>query len=152
MAKEEITGKRDSTLAAHLRRWIPTSPLSIRHRLWGDDCPALDIDQLLEYDNGIPAILVEYKCENAPEPSRKHPSYAALIGLAERAQIPMFFVRYAADFSWWLVTPWNALAKQHLREQAKMTELDFVGLLYRIRGRELPGEVAEAISATMEWT
>jgi hypothetical protein len=40
--------------------------ISARHRTWGCDCPAADIDFLvLEYDGGVASDLVEYKHDNA---------------------------------------------------------------------------------------
>ena len=123
--------------------------LNDRHRLWGTDSPAVDIDHFLEFDGGHPAILVEYKNELAEEPNPKHPSYQALIELADRAGLPILFVRYASDFSWWLVTPWNSQAKKWLNEQTKMGEVDYVRLLYKIRGRRVPEEVLLEISAVV---
>ena len=38
--------------------------LSLRHKKWGYDLPALDMDFLMiEYDHGIPVALIEYKLE-----------------------------------------------------------------------------------------
>ncbi len=113
--------------------------LSLRHRAWGWDCPAVDIDFLMvEYDKGEPVAVVEYKHENAPPQSPSHPSYRALVKLADRAGLPMLFVRYAADFSWFRVTPLNDCAMAILPARLTMTEQEWVTLLYRLRGREVP--------------
>lgn len=122
--KQERTGWRDQKL-------------SERHRLWGWDCPAVDIDFLmLEYDKGKAVALVEYKHQNAPMQKITHPTYQALIDLGNRAKIPVFNVRYADSFLWWIVTPLNSNAQHYLPEQKKMTEQEWVAFLYRLRGRK----------------
>jgi len=114
--------------------------ISKRHRQrWGWDCPALDLDfLLLEYDRGKAVALVEYKNEQAATAHSTHPSYRALIDLGNRAGIPVFGVRYADDWSWWRVTPLNDMAKRWVPRQARMTEREWVTLLYRIRGYDVP--------------
>ncbi len=116
--------------------------LSQRHRQWGWDCPAVDVDFLLvEYDGGKASALVEYKHEQAPWLRVWHPTVRALIDLANRAELPAFVVRYASDFSWWLVRPINQLAQDWLPETRRLTERQWVALLFRIRGREMPAEL-----------
>lgn len=126
--RQERTGWRDASL-------------SDRHRRWGWDCPALDLDFLmLEYDKGKASAMVEYKHESAPPQHRTHPSYRALIDLGNRAQLPVFAVRYSGDFSWYRVTPLNAFAKRWIEVQREMDEREYVTLLHKIRGYELePG-------------
>jgi hypothetical protein len=116
--------------------------LSQRHRKWGWDCPAVDLDFLfLEYDRGKASALVEYKHENAAPQYASHPTYQAMIDLGDRAGIPVFGVRYAADFSWWRVTPLNTEAKRVLPSRREMTEEEWVALLYRVRGHEMPADL-----------
>ena len=127
--REERSGWRDMAL-------------SQRHRRWGWDCPAVDLDFLfLEYDKGKATALVEYKNEHAQPQYSTHPTYLALIDLGTRAGIPVLAVRYADDFSWWRVVPLNDRAKGWLPERAEMTEQEWVSLLYRIRGYDLPKSV-----------
>ena len=122
--RQERTGWRDEAL-------------SRRHREWGWDCPAVDIDFLmLEYDAGIPQALVEYKHEWAKLQDPKHPSYRALRYLADKAEIPFFAVRYKSDFSWWSVRSLNDYAKQFIPHSCEMTETEYIALLYEIRGRQ----------------
>jgi hypothetical protein len=119
--------------------------LSKRHRRWGWDTPAVDLDFLfLEYDRGKAVALVEYKHENAPPQYPTHPTYQAMIDLGNRAGVPVFGTRYASDFSWWRVCPLNAKAREYVETQVTMTEQEWVTLLYRIRGYELPAEVFES--------
>lgn len=120
--------------------------ISRRHRLYGWDCPAVDIDFLvLEYDAAEPVALVEFKNEHAAFADPRHPSYRALRKLADRAGVPFFGVRYASDFSWFRVLPLNRRALGRLPAKAVMTEEEWVSFLYRLRGRDPPPEVLEAV-------
>jgi hypothetical protein len=116
--------------------------LSERHRRWGWDCPAVDLDFLfLEYDRGKAVALVEYKHERAAPQYPSHPTYQAMRDLGTRAGVPVFGVRYADDFRWWRASPLNKIAKRWIEAQTKMTEKEWVTLLYRIRGYEPPPEL-----------
>jgi hypothetical protein len=115
--------------------------ISLRHRAWGWDCPAVDVDfLLLEYDAGRAAALVEYKHEDAQIVRLAHPSIRAIADLAERADLPAFVVRYGDDFSWWYPTPLTDRARALLPEPGFLSEREWMGLLYRCRGRRLPAE------------
>lgn len=106
-----------------------------RHRRWGWDCPAVDLDFLfLEYDKGKAVAIVEYKHENAKPQYVTHPTYQAMIDLGTRAGIPVFAARYAGDFSWWKIVPLNPVAKTFLPERLTMTEREWVTFLYHLRG------------------
>lgn len=110
--------------------------LSQRHRTWGWDCPAIDIDFLMcEYDQSKAVALVEYKNEQAAPQSSQHPSYRALTDLADRAGLPFFAVRYANDFSWWIVVPINAVAQNLLPKRKRLTEQDWIAFLVQLRGK-----------------
>lgn len=125
---EERTGWRDQKISA-------------RHRLWGHDCPAVDIDFLmLEYDRSRAVAIVEYKHERARPLLTQNPSILAIIDMGNRAKLPVFAVRYADDFSWWQVMPLNNLAKQWTPQPIKMVEPEWISLLFRIRGRKPPTE------------
>lgn len=127
--KEERTAWRDLAL-------------SQRHRLWGWDCPAVDLDFLfLEYDRGKAVAIVEYKNERAPEQHSSHPTYQAMIDLGTRAGIPVFACRYASDFSWWKPVALNAAARAQLDDRPTWTERQWVEFLYWIRGYSLPASV-----------
>jgi len=124
------------------------SKLSLRHRLWGWDCPAVDIDFLMiEYNHCRAVTLVEYKHELAAPILPTNPSIRAIIDLADRAGLPAFIVRYAADLSWWRVAPLNHRAADYLPERRLMSEREYVALLYRIRGMAIPAEVYAAIGS-----
>jgi len=123
---EERTGWRDQRLSA-------------RHRRWGWDCPGFDIDWLfVEYDNCKATALVEYKHEYAKPQTPTTATYKALIDLGDRAGIPVFAVRYADNFSWWRVVSLNDYARKFVPKKIEITEIEWVRLLYKVRGRELP--------------
>lgn len=112
--------------------------LSQRHRRWGWNCPAVDLDFLcLEYDSGKAVALVEYKHQNSPTQYAAHPSYRALVDLGNRAGIPVFAVRYGNDFSWWRVISLNDQAVSIIGEEIKMTEREWVTFLYKLRGQDI---------------
>lgn len=135
--KPERNGWRDETI-------------SLRHREWGYNCPALDLDWLvIEYDTAIPVALVEYKNEHARMASSKEANYRALIKLGDMSSLPVFAVRYASDLSWFRVTALNCIARGKVPERShEMTELEYVTLLYKLRDRELPAEVAIKLSGS----
>jgi len=126
IVRKERTGWRDLSL-------------SQRHRKWGWDCPAVDLDFLfLEYDKGKAVAIVEYKHEHAKPQYASHPTYQAMIDLGTRAGIPVIAVRYAADFSTWKAVPLNDKALEWLPERQTLTEREWVTLLYNIRGYQPP--------------
>lgn len=129
MSKIERTGWRDEGL-------------SLRHRQWGVDCPAVDIDfLLLEYDNGAPVAIVEYKMQHSNESKFEHPSYKALKSLCDKSGLPFFICRYSFDYSSMEVIPANDYAKKWLGRKTAMSEGDYVTLLYAIRNRKPPSEL-----------
>jgi hypothetical protein len=117
--------------------------LSERHRRWGWDCPAIDLDFLmLEYDRGVASALVEYKHEMAPMQPQTHPSVRAIKDLGNRAALPALGCRYADDFGWFRAVALNPLAKRFLpASPMEMAEREWVSLLYRMRGHEMPDDL-----------
>lgn len=121
--------------------------LSQRHRMWGWDCPAVDLDFLLiEYDKGKVAALVEYKHETAKLQYSSHPTYKALIDLGNRADLPVFVCRYSDDFTRYKAIPLNRIAKKILKDVKVMSEKEWVSFLYRIRGRKMPKEISDVLN------
>jgi hypothetical protein len=69
--REERTGWRDNRLdilnigLGISSKW--DEAISRRHRLWGNDLPAVDFDLILiEYFEQQAKAIIEYKTENAP--------------------------------------------------------------------------------------
>jgi hypothetical protein len=122
--------------------------LSERHRLYGWDAPAVDIDLLLiEYSTGTPAALIEYKLQYAKQPNLEHPSYRALKALADSSQIPFLVVFYNHENWAYEARPANEYAKKYVPETTIFCEWDFVKLLYRMRGLTAPFPILLKLSA-----
>lgn len=119
--------------------------ISLRHRQWGFDVPAVDLDFIMmEFDHARVCCLVEYKNEFAAIQYPTHPSYRAMIDLADRALIPFIACRYGSEFSWWKAHPLNKFARKYLQGPTELSEKGWVELLYRIRGRSMPQDLFEA--------
>ena len=115
--------------------------LSERHRGWGLDLPAVDLDfVLVEYDTSKPAALIEYK-QGDPRPlDFEHPSYRALRHLADASRIPFCIAFYSPLWSF-TVYPCNDYALEWFTAGERLSELEYVRRLYAMRGRELPAEI-----------
>jgi hypothetical protein len=134
--------------------------MSKRHRLWGGNCPGADLDFLLvEYDQGIPMALVEYKKEFETW-LKDDVNIRAVANLGDMADIPALVAVYMHRDECWCdidhysgygttnerhvqfdVVPLNTKAA-HLVQASSMSERAFVDLLYRLRnGRETPTSV-----------
>lgn len=128
--REERTGWRDEEI-------------SNRHREWGWDCPAVDLDFLMvEFNRGKPVALVEYKKHTAvlPRPDQigKSPTYKALGALAKASDLPFFIAVYWPSVWAFRVWPLNKRAVDVFPAKAggcwpMITERQYVGLLYALR-------------------
>jgi hypothetical protein len=125
--------------------------LSAKHRQWGYNVPATDIDFLvIEYDRGQAQALIEYRHVNGKAVDDS--SIKALRDLADRASLPFFIVRYqyATDNgNLWQAAKidteaaFRIIACNHRAEQlwvtqdidTWMTEKEYVVWLHKIRGR-----------------
>lgn len=134
----ERTGWRDE--------WI-----SKRHRHWGVEARAVDIDFLVvEFTQGVPYALIEYKSFHASTvlPWVEHPKYRAIAVMANRASLPFLIVRYWPN-AVFEVIPVNALARKHFSKTTMLSEYAYVKWLYTVRQMELPGCVAADCSTEM---
>lgn len=117
--------------------------ISRRHREWGWDCPAVDLDfVLVEYNRGKPVALVEYKEKHAQMPSLTHPTMKALSDLADNYKhgpLPFFIAFYCSEDWWFRVYPVNEAAKSFFKhcEGQYLSEQRFVKGLYHLRKRAL---------------
>jgi hypothetical protein len=111
--------------------------ISRRHREYGWNCPAVDLDFcLVEYNFGKPVALVEYKHHNASTPVLKHPTYRALRDLADKysdGALPFFIAFYWPDIWAYKILPVNHAAMQHFTDFEVITEREYVKRLYRMR-------------------
>lgn len=120
MTRYERTGWRDQAISA-------------RHREWGFNCPAVDLDWLMvEYNLGEPVALVEYKHYLASAPSLMHPTYRALAALAQKAAVPFLIAYYWPDLWAFRVAPVTPLAVD-LFPVSDLSEVEYVAKLYEAR-------------------
>ncbi len=122
--------------------------ISKRHREWGFDCPAADLDFLVvEYNIGLPVALIEYKHFRAQNPVIKHPTYCALTALADRAPpIPFLIVFYWPEIWAFRVLPINEVSKTNFQEGELLTEFDFVARLYHMRRLVLSQNISSKLN------
>lgn len=124
MSGYERTGWRDESI-------------SRRHRIWGFNCPCVDLDFLVvEYNIGKPVGLIEYKHYKAQKPNLQHATYRALAALADgytESPLPFLIAFYWPEIWAFQVYPVNECAKGHFYDGDMLTEKDFVSRLYHMR-------------------
>jgi hypothetical protein len=125
--------------------------LSARHRLWGKNLAAVDLDfPLLEYHHERPVALIEFKYKtNTRLIDETHPSIRALKHLADAASIPLLLVRYFPS-TW---TFWISPGNDHARAITpvgglELTEREFVTLLHNIRRAPVPQGLLETLKGS----
>ncbi len=122
--RSERTGWRDEAISS-------------RHRAWGFNCPAVDLDFMMaEYNHGIPVALVEYKDSRAREPILGHPTYRALAELANgyrNAPLPFFIAVYNSQVWSFRIIPANDAAANFYGRHLLLSESRFVRSLYVLR-------------------
>ena len=137
--------------------------LSGRHRAWGRDVPAMDLDFVLaEYDRCVPVALIDYKHEHA-DSDLNTANIKTLTALGDMAGLPSFIVRYGHSnqdgwwgevredsVPWFQVIPLNNYAHgadlPSNDNNTKLSELVFVSWLYDMRGRKIPQDIVDAIT------
>ena len=122
--------------------------LGLLHRTWGEHLPAIDIDYLMiEYNGGTVVGVIEYKHEQAKIQYLNYPNNKALINLCDRANTPLFAVRYANNFSWWKVKPLNrcATAKTNATSTIIYNEMEYVKFVYSLRNIVMPINIENQI-------
>lgn len=141
----ERTGWRDADLSA-------------RHRLWGANCPAADLDfVMMEYNLGVAAAIVEYKHHWARPVDVRGPTYRGLCGLADPSLVgwtggkPIpFIIAYYWPETWsFLVVPVNdaARAVYSCPRACRLSERRFVKSLYYLRHLAVEKHVLARLSA-----
>ena len=120
--------------------------LLLRHRQWGFNIPAVDID-FLEYDNRKSVALVEYKkAQDLAQcsPALTDANLQALVDLGDRARIPVFCTFYKG-LKWYRVFPVNEFAKQKGPPDGILSEYKYVDFLYWLKGRQMPEHIREKL-------
>ena len=125
--------------------------ISERHRMWGVECQATDIDFLLleyysNYDIVRPAAFIEYKNAHAQERNSNGVQYKAICAVSNSANLPFFIVVYTSDFKNYRVIPMNKWARVCLDNERTMTEADYVSFLYRLRRLNVPPNILAKIA------
>jgi len=125
--------------------------ISKRHRCWGFNCPAVDLDfVMMEYNHGKPVALVEYKHKNAQKPNVNHATYKALIHLAngyKHGALPCFVAMYDPETWAFKLTPLNEFASKKIGISADVwiSEQRFVKGLHLLRKSALSDADRDAI-------
>lgn len=124
--REERTGWRDE--------WIST-----RHRQWGWDCPAADIDFLMvEYNMGQPVAVVDYKGFQPRPLDLNSASFKAVSWLASMGGVPFMVVFYNAASAVFMVRPVNRYAERLFKKDEVFSEQEYVARLYELRRCSIP--------------
>ena len=126
--------------------------ISKRHREWGWNCPAVDIDFLVcEYNLGKPVALVEYKRHRVKVVNESDINYRVLRDLADARLRPLpFFVCFYWPEIWaFKVVPMNETARSYLVQDTIMCEFDYVSFLYKLRRIALKNELSDKLNREM---
>lgn len=128
--------------------------ISRRHRMWGFNCPAADLDFLMvEYNIGKPVALVEYKYYLHKITDFRHPTYRALQCLADEhssGALPFIVSLYSRDDWSFRVYCVNEAAKKHFTSGEHLSEYEYVQRLYRMRRMVLADTVGPKLNKTIK--
>lgn len=127
MSNIERTGWRDEGISRH-------------HREWGVACPATDLDFVLverKYNN--PVALIEYKNQHSRPVSLEDGNILCIKQLGDKANLPVFVVKYSDNFYFYGVLPINSISQIMITQSfCIMNEQQYVNWLYQLRGEGLP--------------
>lgn len=134
VVRPERTGWRDENI-------------SRRHREWGWNCPAVDLDfVMVEYHLGKPIGLIEYKHYHARMPNFQHPTYRALGELANSAGLAFILAFYWPEIWAFQVRPLNKMAAKHFDPNQVLTERQFVMTLYQMRELKMESALEKVLN------
>lgn len=116
--------------------------ISKRHRKWGFDCPAVDIDFLMiEYNQGRPVAIVEYKHEGTKIPSGMDKTFEAIRVLCDGykgGDLPFLIAWYNPKNWIFRIRPMNSAARLFYGDADRsLSEVEYVRSLYTMRGKKL---------------
>lgn len=138
-------------MSAHERTGWRDQEISARHRRWGVNCPAADLDFLMvEYNHGLPVALVEYKHHRVKFPiDLRHATYRAIRALADGAGLPFLLAFYWPETWAFYVVPVNDIAAKYITpNRQRLSEQEFVRGLYRLRKMAVEARVIAGLNAT----
>lgn len=141
MTTAERTNWRDNTLSA-------------RHRTYGYDCPATDLDfPMLEYSRAEPVALIEYKAGLTYVVDLEKATYRAMARLANGSGIPFVVALYHPQRFAFKLLAGNYHARHAITkfavgigENTMLSEREYVAWLYGLRRLELPADVAAGLN------
>lgn len=132
-------------MSAHERTGWRDQQISERHRGWGYNCLAVDVDFLLiEYDQSIPVAIIDYKLGLDRDVKTRAPNHRAQQHLHYRhgsqyVPVPHYVVTYRTEPDWMFrilavgAHAYFTLESSGTKEGAALTELEYVKWLYRMR-------------------
>lgn len=148
MSAVETHGRRDNVLNDRLRLngLVDPPPISIRHREWGRNVPAVDLDMVaVEYDQALPVAVIDYKFGLGTVVNLGHASMRALgrFHSPAGAPLPAFVARYRDDPWAFALEPLNTAGAQLLQAHgitplSVLEEEAFVRFIHALRGRSCP--------------
>jgi hypothetical protein len=142
-----MTHKRYKERVRQENSYWRDAKISQRHRHWGFECPTVDVDWLaVDYTHGRPVALIDWKALGAPEPHLDDTNYRALRMLANGCNIPFLIVFYDSLNWCFRVIPANERALVLYQTIRVMSEVEFVGCLYELRGINVPYEISKSLS------
>ena len=145
-------GQRKSDGVRKERSGWRCEEISRRHRDWGYNCPAVDLDFLVvEYNHAKPVALIEYKNRKYNSANTSDHTYAALKNLADNyapQPLPFLLVVYDPVDWWFIIHPMNREAERRCQHVAgrPISEQRFVQGLYRLREHALQAYDKHAIA------
>ncbi len=140
-----------NTLIPKERSGFRDEKLSKRHRMYGWDCGAQDID-FIEYHHFIPKALIEHKHERSRIQDQDPNSCQCkvLANLGDMSRLPAFLAIYNDKFEY-DVCPLNDLARKTLKDWTHLPEQRYVAFLYYLRGLKLTNEMWQALKEKEEY-
>ncbi len=117
--------------------------LSKFHRYLDERFHLENIDSLwIEASGEKPAAVIEYKNERAGKNGdEKMKRQLSLYANTVQKDVPIFGIKYASDMHWFEIHPWNAAAKKFVPLTRQFTMIEYVKLLYNLRGIVAPSEI-----------
>jgi hypothetical protein len=119
--------------------------ISERHKLWGFNCPAIDLDFVMtEFDTYMPIAFFEYKKEPCSSIIiNKCPEFKVLINLGNMCHLPSYFCKYrkTEDSFEFSIMALNRIAIDMTPKDKTgvwLLEKQFVDFLYWLRKRDTP--------------
>jgi len=146
-----VPGSLPENVRAERNGWRDGA-ISARHRHWGFNCPAVDLDFLVvEYNVGRPVGLIEYKHFKARPPDFLHATYRALATLADgyNEPLPFLVAFYWPDIWAFRILPANDYARQHFQQGEVLCEREFVTRLYRLRRLTLKRHLENSLNTAL---